>query len=59
MSPVAHKPSLNRMGIQTGGVVNVSSFTRDNGNSWTRIETPPAASYAFDVMIVIKARGAA
>jgi putative restriction endonuclease len=28
VSPVAHKPSLNRMGVETEGVVNVGSFTQ-------------------------------
>jgi hypothetical protein len=27
VSPVAHKPSLSRMGVETEGVVNVGSFT--------------------------------
>jgi hypothetical protein len=27
VSPVAHRPSLNRMGVETEGVVNVGSFT--------------------------------
>src|SRR2546425_8113392 len=27
VSPVAHKPSLNRMGVETDHVVNVGSFT--------------------------------
>jgi len=27
VSPVAHKASLNRMGVETEGVVNVGSFT--------------------------------
>jgi putative restriction endonuclease len=27
VSPVAHKPSLNRMGVETEGIVNVGSFT--------------------------------
>jgi hypothetical protein len=27
ISPVAHRPSLERMGIQTGGTVNVGQFT--------------------------------
>jgi hypothetical protein len=27
VSPVAHKPSLERMGIDTKGVVNVGGFT--------------------------------
>jgi putative restriction endonuclease len=27
MSPVAHKPSLERMGVATNRIVNVGSFT--------------------------------
>ena len=33
ISPVAHRPSLERMGVQTLSVVNVSGFTEGHGHS--------------------------
>jgi hypothetical protein len=35
ISPVAHRPSLDRMGIETKAVVNVGGFRRDRRTSWT------------------------
>lgn len=35
LSPVAHRPSLERMGVETKEIVNVGAFTSGQKGSWT------------------------
>ena len=37
ISPVAHRPSLERMGIDTKGIVNVGALRAGRSDSWSSI----------------------